>query len=128
MKQVYAQVGEIHQQIGGDCPDGWVVMQGERPSPDHVARNDGSWAITAAVPKSVTMRQARLAMLQFGILDDVEALIANMSGDEGRAARIDWEYALNVRRDWQLIASLVPQMSMTEQQVDELFIAASSIQ
>ncbi|WP_312381631.1 hypothetical protein [Stutzerimonas balearica] len=80
-----------------------------------------------AVPQSVTMRQARLAMLHAVILDDVEALIAAMPGDEGRAARIDWEYALEVRRDWPLIGALGPQLGLTEQQIDDLFIYAATI-
>lgn len=79
------------------------------------------------VPQSVTMRQARLAMLQAGILDKVEELIAAMPGDEGRAARIDWEYALEVRRDWPLIAALGSQLGLSEQQIDDLFMAAASI-
>lgn len=124
---VYAEVGASLQQIGGNCPAGWIVMLGERPSPDHVAQADGRWAIVPAVPERVTMRQARLAMLQAGILDDVETLIQQMPGDEGRAARIDWEYALDVRRDWPLVGALGTQIGMTEQQVDELFIAAASI-
>lgn len=127
MSSVFAEVGASLQQIGGVCPDGWVVMQGERPSPDHVAQKDGSWTIAKAVPQSVTMRQARLAMLQAGILDDVEAMISAMEGAEGRAAQIDWEYALDVRRDWPLIGVLAPQLGMTDEQVDELFIAAASI-
>lgn len=124
---VYAEVGASLQQIGGNCPNGWIVMQGERPTPEHVAQEDGSWAIVPVVPERVSMRQARLAMLQAGILDDVETLIQQMPGDEGRAARIDWEYALDVRRDWPLVGALGTQIGMTEQQVDELFIAAASI-
>lgn len=81
----------------------------------------------AMVPESVTMRQARLAMLGAGILDDVEALIQQMPGDEGRAARIDWEYALDVRRDWPLINALGSQLGLTEQQIDELFIGAAAV-
>lgn len=46
MKSVYAEVGASLQQIGGNCPDGWIVMQGERPSPEHVAQADGAWAIS----------------------------------------------------------------------------------
>lgn len=42
---VYAEVGSSLQQIGGTCPKGWVVMQGERPSPSHVAQGDGSWLV-----------------------------------------------------------------------------------
>lgn len=40
---VYAEAGASLQQVGGDCPDGWVVMQGERPTPEYVAQEDGSW-------------------------------------------------------------------------------------
>lgn len=43
---VYARVGESLQQIGGDCPEGWVVMTGERPTPDHTASPEGSWELT----------------------------------------------------------------------------------
>jgi hypothetical protein len=42
---VYAEVGASLQQIGGDCPVGWVAMQGERPTPEHVAQADGSWSL-----------------------------------------------------------------------------------
>lgn len=45
MKQVFAEAGSSLQQIGGDCPEGWIVMQGERPTPEHVAQKDGSWAL-----------------------------------------------------------------------------------
>lgn len=125
---VYAEVGSAFQQIGGDCPDGWIVMQGERPTTEHVAQADGSWVIPPPpVPASVSMRQARLAMLHAGILDDVEALIQNMPGDDGRAARIDWEFAQDVRRDWHLVGALGSQLGMTADQIDDLFIYAGSI-
>lgn len=128
MKQVYAEAGSSFQQFGGSCPDGWIVMQGERPSPDHVAQEDGSWVVPPpAVPQSVTMRQARLAMLHAGTLDDVEALIQNMPGDDGRAARIDWEFAQDVRRDWHLVGAIGSQLGMTADQIDDLFIYAGSI-
>jgi hypothetical protein len=45
MKQVFAEVGSSFQQVGGTCPDGWVVMQSERPTPEHVAQADGSWTL-----------------------------------------------------------------------------------
>ncbi|MGE8501699.1 MAG: DUF4376 domain-containing protein [Pseudomonas sp.] len=45
MRQVFAELGSSLQQFGGSCPDGWIVMQGERPSPEHVAQEDGSWAL-----------------------------------------------------------------------------------
>lgn len=42
---IYAEVGSSLQQIGGNCPEGWIVMQGERPSPEHVAQADGTWSL-----------------------------------------------------------------------------------
>lgn len=79
------------------------------------------------VPESVTMRQARQAMLSAGILAQVDALIAAMPGEEGESARIDWNHARDVKRDWPLIGALGPQMGLTEQQIDDLFIYAATV-
>lgn len=79
------------------------------------------------VPESVTMRQCRIALLDAGLLDAVQSSIATMPGTEGERARIDWEYALEVRRDWPLINALGSQLGLTEQQIDELFIAAAAV-
>lgn len=79
------------------------------------------------VPKSVSMRSARLALLQSGKLTLVNSTIAGMPGVEGDAARIEWEYALEVRRDSVLVLSLVPLLTMTDLEVDNLFILAASL-
>lgn len=47
---VYAELGGSCQQIGGECPQGWVVMQGQRPSPEHVAQEGGLWAVQVPSP------------------------------------------------------------------------------
>lgn len=91
------------------------------------AEQKAEQARQARVPQSVTMRQARLAMLHAGILDDVESMLATMEGEEGRAARIDWEFAQDVRRDWHLVSALGSQLGMTADQIDDLFIYAGSI-
>lgn len=113
---------DFAQQIGAIPADSAAIgdhyIDGEFVSPEPPAPE---------MPQTVTMRQARLAMLSAGILDDVESLIQQMPGDEGRAARIDWEYALDVRRDWPLIDGLGSQLGMTDQQIDDLFVAAASV-
>jgi len=47
---VYAIVGSNVQQVGGECPDGWIVMQSQRPSDaasaDYTAQPDGTWLIS----------------------------------------------------------------------------------
>lgn len=127
-RPIYAEVGSSFAQSGGSCPEGWIVMQGERPTPEHVAQEDGTWAIQPApVPQSVTMRQARQAMLYAGILVQVDSLIAAMPGEEGESARIDWNHARDVKRDWPLIGALGPQVGLNEQQIDDLFIYAATI-
>lgn len=73
------------------------------------------------VPKAVTMRQARLALLGVGLLQSVTEAVAAMPGIEGDAARIEWEYAQEVHRDSALLATLANAMQMTDAQLDALF-------
>lgn len=41
---IFAIPGESQQQLGGDCPDGWVEMESERPVGDGwVASANGKW-------------------------------------------------------------------------------------
>lgn len=77
-----------------------------------------------AVPQSISMRQARLALLGAGLLATVETSIDNLEEPDKSAARIEWEYATEMRRDHHLIAALAVEMSLTDQQIDDLFIAA----
>ena len=42
---IYAKVGESFQQIGGSCPSEYVQMQGERPTPQHIACENGTWGL-----------------------------------------------------------------------------------
>lgn len=72
------------------------------------------------VPQQVSMRQARLALLDAGLLDDVEAVI----GAAGRAAQIEWEYAATVDRNHPVITIVQQQQSMTDSQIDALFTSA----
>lgn len=42
---IYAKVGESFQQVGGSCPVGYIEMQGERPTPQHIACENGTWGL-----------------------------------------------------------------------------------
>lgn len=75
------------------------------------------------VPEVVSMRQARLALLAASLLDDVEAAIAAAP----QAARIEWEYATEVHRDYGLVLTLAPALGLTDQQLDDLFVTAASL-
>lgn len=82
---------------------------------------------TPVVPAVVDMRQARLALLGAGLLDTVESAIAGMTGPEGRAAQIEWEYALTLRRHHPLTVALSSSLGLSEQALDALFTQAATL-
>ena len=75
------------------------------------------------VPQQVTMRQARLALLSAGLLDDVEMVIAAA----GRAAQLEWEYAAVVERSNPAVATVQQQEALTDAQIDDLFREAAKL-
>lgn len=79
------------------------------------------------IPEVVTMRQARLALLQSGLLAQVNTAIANMSGIDGDAARIEWEFSNTVERNQPLVQSLIGALGLTEAQLDDLFTLAATL-
>ena len=81
-------------------------------------------AIEDAKPKVVTMRQARLALLQQGLL--VTTTDAITTGTD-EAMKIEWEYATEVKRDWPSLIALTTSLGMTSVQLDELFQLASTL-
>lgn len=107
------------------APDGWLVVGPEVVCGMLYA--DGSFtnppAPPAPVPVAVTPRQARLALLGAGLLDTVEAAIA--AGP--RADQITWEFAVDVRRDYPMIANLGTALGLTSEQVDDLFRTAATL-
>lgn len=80
-----------------------------------------------AVPAEVTMRQARLALLNAGLLDTAQAVIDALPMPQQRQAQIEWEYALSVRRDHPLIALMIAEGLATAEEVDGLFVAAAGL-
>ena len=87
-----------------------------------VINQDKVRAIT--VPKIVTMRQARLALLQEGLLATIETAIVNCTDE---AMKIEWEYAAEVRRDWASLVTLTESLGMTSTELDSLFTIASTL-
>lgn len=82
---------------------------------------------TPGIPRIVTMRQARLALLSAGMLPSVNSAIAAMTGTSGDAARVEWEYASDVVRDKVLVQSLAAGLGLSDDQLDELFTAAGAL-
>ena len=84
--------------------------------------------IVPVVPQSVTMRQARLALLGIGLLDDVDAAIAAIPDPvQRKAAEIEWEYAQTVDRNSPFTQQMAAGLSLTAEQLDALFTQAAGL-
>lgn len=95
---------------------------------DSISIDHANRIVTADVTYSgaqldpITPRQARLKLLEVGLLDDLEAIIST-----NRAWQIEWEYATEVRRDSPLIDAIATQAGMTSEQIDQLFVEAAAL-
>lgn len=78
-------------------------------------------------PRVVTMRQARLALLQAGLLGTVSAALTAAEGAAGEAARIEWEYAATVDRDSPLVVGFTAALGLAPDQLDSLFTVAAGL-
>ncbi len=83
-----------------------------------------SYIRNATMPKSVTARQCRLALLQIGLLDTVKDAIENGTDE---ALKIEWEYATKVSRNWNSLIELTTALGISKDELDDLFILAGSI-
>jgi len=82
-----------------------------------------------SAPRVVSIKQARKALALAGISSGaVVAAISAIENDlERDLAKIDWETSQTVRRDSSLVVSMATALSLTDTQVDNLFIAAAEI-
>lgn len=78
-----------------------------------------------AIPKQVTMAQAQLVLYKIGVLDDIEAFMANP--DTPREYKIYWNKAQVVERANPIVGIMQGLLSLTTEQIDNLFIEAAKI-
>ena len=83
--------------------------------------------VAPVVPVSVTMRQARLALLQQELLTQVNDAVASMPGAQGEAVRIEWEFSSTVERNRPLVQAVAASLGLTSQQLDDLFAIAATL-
>lgn len=101
---------------------------------------DGAWVQTWSVvamtsdeidamraTMEVSMRQARLALLQEGLLSQIEAAIAALPDGQREQAQIEWDYGSNVQRISPWVVQLTAALGMTPAEADQLFALAGSL-
>lgn len=127
MRQAIISGGVVVNVIVGELPDGITIAE---DSPVGIGWTyDGQTFAppipVIVVPASVTMRQARLALLSAGKIAAVEAAIDALPEPGQSAARIEWEYAATVDRASPLIATLAPALELDDAALDGLFMDAA---
>lgn len=141
-EQIYVQVAVSEQFPGGLMPkqsqvrDPYKPYYGIDPDPQSGARRvvemteqqQQEWdAERAANPpalpvKKVRPDQARLALYELGVLDDVEAYVAQAP----KPVQIQWEFATSFRADNLLITEGAQSLGWTQQFIDQLFALAET--
>jgi hypothetical protein len=106
-----------------DCPDtittNWKYVNKRFLPPDPID--------IPSVPEitSVTMRQARLALLQYSLLDTVESTLNGPTTP--KEVNIEWEYAATVDKRSPLVANMKAVLNLTDDQLTNLFNVASTL-
>ena len=116
--------------------DSWPVASTTVAVPPLVAGefaifNGASWDTAmikpVKVPQEVAMRQARLALLNDGILGDVDIALASLPEPDKSEATIEWEYSQTVERNRPFVALLGAALGLNDTQLDDLFILAATL-
>jgi len=79
------------------------------------------------VPQRITARQAQLALLDAGLLDDVEVTIEALPANVRAQVRIEWGRATHVERGSTVTQMVATALGLTAAQVDDLFVAAAGL-
>lgn len=125
MSNVYAEVGDSFQQVGGDCPHGWVQMGEQRPSPNHVAQADGTWIEKIPVPEVVSKAQAVLALHGAGYWPYIESYLN--AEDTPLEHSLAWANITEVHRDSPTLVHFAAAAGLSDDAVDGLFREAITI-
>lgn len=77
------------------------------------------------IPEAITILQAKAVMLEHGLLDDVEAIMA--SDLPTPRAKLDWAHAHELRRDHAMVPAIGFLLNLSSEQIDDLFIKGAQI-
>ena len=75
------------------------------------------------IPTTVSMRQARLALLQMGLLTTVTDAINSGTEED----KITWEFSTEIARNFPLVQNMKHPLGLSEQDLDNLFVLASTL-
>lgn len=88
---------------------------------EHVDDPASALSVDPVKIAQVSMRQARLALLQAGLLNTVDAHMTEPN------QRIWWEYATTVERNHPMVVQVASSIGLSDTQVDDLFTLAINL-
>lgn len=111
----------VEQRNGNPVISSWNRGDIQQPTQQQIEAVDTDLIYKG--PVSVTPRQARLALMGAGILDQVQAAVDQAGG----STKITWEYASEISRTDPLITAIGGALGLTAAQIDALFINAATL-
>jgi hypothetical protein len=79
------------------------------------------------VPDRVTMRQARLALHEAGLLSQVQTAIDSLQDPPKTAVQIEWDYSSEVHRNKEFVLQLGAILGLDSAALDALFVRAAQL-
>lgn len=101
--------------VADEVQAGWKLVGGEWEEPEPVIY----------IPQEVTMRQARLALLENGLLANVQPAINSLPEPDKTKAQIEWEHSNGLERNNPFVATLGAALGLDGAGIDALFVQAS---
>lgn len=94
---VYAKVGDFFQQVGGECPAGFIQMNGLRPDDgDYIASETGEWVPVPPPTQEQLVSEANAKKQQ--LMADAEAEIKPL--ERAKQLGIATESELALLNEW----------------------------
>lgn len=112
--------------LNGDTLDGlvWLDEEQTRPTNEEIINEAERLDNTPYIPSVVSAYQAKMALLNAGLYYNVENMVNTSNNMQ---LKIAWNNATEFQKDNPLILSLMPQLGLNEENINNLFIEASKI-
>ena len=110
---------EFLEEVAAPVQEGFYAVEGAP------INNKQTWElieIPKVVPQSITPLQAKLQLLEIGLLDEVETLIV-----KDRKAELYWNGASQFLIDDEILLNMAAVIGLSQEQINNLFLQASKL-
>ena len=83
--------------------------------------------IPEPVPDAITPRQLRLALLQRGLLTNVESAVNALPEPQRTGVKIEWEYSSQFLRSHPMVAAIAGALQISAETLDAIFVEGAAL-